>query len=297
VTAIPRSSPPTPDGPGLLRAHLDALRADFGPEYRERDPVRFAHRYATPADREAAAFLSALLAFGQVEVVLRNLEDAFARLGPRPAETLRGIRAGAAKSLARGFRHRWIGETELGRLFAATGRLLSEHGSLEAAFAAGDSTGLPSIRPGLAGFAARALRAAGRPRDRAMKFLFPSPDRGGACKRLNLFLRWVVRPADGIDLGLWRTLAPARLVIPLDTHVAFHARVLGLSRRRTADWRMAEEVTAKLAEIDAADPVRYDFALCHLGIHGECRKRRDPEICPRCPIDALCRLPRRRASR
>jgi uncharacterized protein (TIGR02757 family) len=130
-----------------------------------------------------------------------------------------------------------------------------------------------------------------------MKFLFPSPERGGACKRLNLFLRWVARPADGIDLGLWSSVSPARLLVPLDVHVAFHARVLGLSRRRQADWRMVEEVTAALRAIDPADPVRYDFSLCHLGIHGDCRKARDPMICPRCPIDSLCRLPRRKAVR
>lgn len=297
VIAALHSRPPVLQGTVLLRAHLDALRAEYGTEYRDRDPIRFAHRYAASADREIAAFLSALLAFGKVEVVLRNLEDVFRRLGPRPAETLRGIRKPSATRLAREFRHRWIGETELARLFVSTGRLLSAHGSIEAAFTAGDSPAVGTIRPALAAFAERGLRATGHPSDRAMKFLFPSPERGGACKRLNLFLRWVVRPADGIDLGLWRTVAPSRLVIPLDTHVAFHSRVLGLSRRRTADWRMAEEVTANLAEIDPADPIRYDFALCHLGIHGDCRKRRDPDICPGCPIDSLCRLPRRRAAR
>jgi uncharacterized protein (TIGR02757 family) len=297
VIAISKPIEAEPSRQDALRARLDALRQDFGPEYRDRDPVRFAHRFPSAADREIAALLSALLAFGKVEVVLRNLEDAFRRLGPRPAEALRGIRPRSATKLARGFRHRWIGETELARLFVACGRLLAGHGRLEQAFGAGDLPDCASIRPALAAFAERALRATGHGRDRAMKFLFPSPDRGGACKRLNLFLRWVVRPADGLDLGLWRTVAPSRLVIPLDTHVAFHARALGLSRRRTADWRMAEEVTANLAEIDAADPVRYDFALCHLGIHGDCRKRRDPEICPGCPIDSLCRLPRRRAPR
>ena len=92
-------------------------------------------------------------------------------------------------------------------------------------------------------------------------------------------------------------MLPSRLLIPLDTHVAFHARVLGFSRRKTADWRMVEEVTAALRRIDPEDPVRYDFSLCHLGMHGDCRKRRDPEICPRCPIDAICRLPRRRLAR
>jgi uncharacterized protein (TIGR02757 family) len=179
----------------------------------------------------------------------------------------------------------------------SVGRLLREDGSLEAAFRAGDDAESPTVEPGLRGFSERALRATGRPGDPAMKFLFPSPARGGACKRMNLFLRWVVRPADGIDLGLWRAVPPARLLVPLDVHVAFHARVLGFSSRRHADWRMVGDVTDALRRLDPSDPVRYDFALCHLGIHGDCRRRRDPMICPACPIDALCRLPRRRGGR
>lgn len=259
--------------------------------------MRYAHRYATTADREVVALLAALFAFGKVEVVLRNLEDLFERMGPRPAAMVAGLTGKPAAACARGFRHRWIGEGELALLLRAVGRLLVKHGSLESVFLADDEPGTATIEPGLRGFAERALHATGRPRDRAMKFLFPSPERGGACKRLNLFLRWVVRRADGIDLGLWRSTTPARLMIPLDTHLAFHARVIGFSKRRQADWRMVEEVTAALRAIDPADPVRYDFALCHLGIHGDCRKRRDPMICPACPIDSICRLPRRRVAR
>jgi uncharacterized protein (TIGR02757 family) len=284
-------APARDSGAADLKARLESLRAAFGPAYRDADPVRFAHGFARPADREVAALIAAVLAFGKVEVVLRNLDGLFARLGPAPAEALAGADARAAAALARKFRHRWVGPRQLGALLLACGRLLRDHGSLEAAFAAGDAPASPTVEPGLASFADRALRATGRPGDRAMKFLFPSPARGGACKRLNLFLRWVVRPADGIDLGLWRSIAPARLLVPLDVHVAFHARVLGFSRRHQADWRMVGDVTGALRRLDPADPVRYDFALCHLGIHGDCRGRRDPMICPTCPIDALCRLP------
>lgn len=275
-----------------LHSHLDALRAEYGPELRSRDPVQFPHRYAAKADREVAALLAGLLAFGKVEVVLRNLRDLFGRLGPRPAATIRALDARSAARCARGFRHRWIGQSELARLLVAVGRLLAWHDGLEEAFAAGDDPSEPTVERGLAAFSDRALEAGGRPSDRAMKFLFPSPMRGGACKRLNLFLRWVARRADGLDLGLWSAVDPSRLLIPLDTHVAFHAQVLGLSRRKTADWRMVVEVTAALRALDPADPTRYDFSLCHLGMHGGCRRRRDPGICPRCPIDAICLLPR-----
>jgi uncharacterized protein (TIGR02757 family) len=282
--------------PASLKTHLDALCGRFGTEFLDRDPVRYAHRFDAPADREVAALLGTLLAFGKVEVVLRNLGVLFGRLGPRPAEAIAGLTPRRAAALARGFRHRWIGPAELAPLLTAVRRLLAGFGSLESVFAAGDDPESPTVGPGLSAFAERALAATGKPRSRAMKFLFPSPARGGACKRLNLFLRWVARPADGIDLGLWTAVASSRLMIPLDVHLAFHARVLGMSRRRQADWTMVEEVTAALRAIDPRDPVRYDFALCHLGIHGDCRKKRDPLICPSCPIDALCRLPRPRSA-
>jgi uncharacterized protein (TIGR02757 family) len=273
------------------KAHLEALRRRFGGRFRDSDPVRFAHAFDGRRDREVAALLAAVLAFGKVEVVLRNLDDLFARLGPAPARVLADVDTASARSLAAGFRHRWIGPAALASLLLAAGRILRECGSLEAAFAERDDAGAPTVEPGLTAFADRALEATGRPRDRACKFLFPSPARGGACKRLNLFLRWVVRPADGIDLGMWRAVAPSRLLVPLDVHVAFHARALGFSRRRQADWRMVQEVTEALRRLDPSDPVRYDFSLCHLGIHGDCRRVRDAMICPRCPIDSLCRLP------
>jgi uncharacterized protein (TIGR02757 family) len=169
-----------------------------------------------------------------------------------------------------------------------------EFGSLEGAFAAGDDAAAPHVGPGLAAFSAAALARADAAPDRALKFAFAAPGGGSACKRQNLFLRWVVRPADGLDLGLWTKVDRARLVVPLDVHLAFHARVLGFTRRKTADWRAALETTAALRAFDPADPTRFDFALCHLGIHGDCRGRRDEAVCPRCPLDAVCRLPRPR---
>jgi uncharacterized protein (TIGR02757 family) len=257
--------------------------------------VRFAHRCERPADREAAAFLGATFAFGAVGAVLGSLETLFSRLGPAPAATIDDMRSvAAARRIVRGFRHRWLGAAETAAILVALRRLRAEHGSLEAAFAAGDDPAALDVGPGLAAFSARLLAACDGAPGRALKFAFAAPGGGSACKRQNLFLRWCVRPADGVDLGLWRAVSPARLVVPLDVHLAFHARVLGFTRRRAADWRAALETTAALRRFDPQDPVRFDFALCHVGIHGDCRRRRDPEICPACPLDAHCRLPRPR---
>jgi uncharacterized protein (TIGR02757 family) len=118
------------------------------------------------------------------------------------------------------------------------------------------------------------------------------PARGAACKRLNLFARWMVRPDDGVDLGLFAPARPDQLVIPLDTHVARISRYLGLTTRGTVDWRMAAEVTAALRRFCPRDPVRYDFALSRLGILNACPRRADPRRCRGCLLLPGCVLGR-----
>jgi uncharacterized protein (TIGR02757 family) len=273
---------------------LLSLLPRFDATYVASDPVRFPRRYAAAEDREVAALLSATCAFGNVKAILATLEALFARLGPSPAAAIDALttRRAAEKATA-GLRHRWFGPKEFATCLRVARAARAAHGTLEAAFRAGDEPSAPDVGPGLASFAAFAEKAGDAAPTRATRFMFPSPLSGAACKRMNLFLRWCARPDDGIDLGLWTTPTKARLVVPLDVHVAFHARVLGFTKRTTADWRAALETTAALRRLDASDPVRFDFALCHLGIHGACEKRRVASICVACPLDAVCRLPRR----
>ena len=135
----------------------------------------------------------------------------------------------------------------------------------------------------------------GRP-SRGYRHLFPLPSAGGPCKRLHLFLRWMVR-REAPDFGLWTGVSPARLLIPLDTHVENMSRAIGLTRRRSRNWRMAQEVTQHLALVDAEDPVKFDFALCHKRMSGDCRDRRDPIVCQPCGLRTVCRhWPERRAA-
>jgi uncharacterized protein (TIGR02757 family) len=115
----------------------------------------------------------------------------------------------------------------------------------------------------------------------------PSPRNGSACKRWNLYLRWMVR-ADTVDRGLWTCLRPADLVIPLDVHVLRISQFLGLTSRKDASWRTAAEITKGLAELDPNDPVRFDFAISHLGISGACLGYRSPPICAGCALDPVC---------
>ncbi|MEY2667761.1 MAG: hypothetical protein RJA59_399, partial [Pseudomonadota bacterium] len=168
---------------------------------------------------------------------------------------------------------------------------------------AGEEAGKAPMRAALTRFAAE-LRSAPpalallRTRGgKGLRHLCPDPAAGGAAKRWNLYLRWMVRGPDGVDLGIWRGVPPSALVVPLDTHVARVARRLGLTRRKDLSWRTAEEVTAALRVADAEDPVRFDFALCHLGMSGHCPPRRDPGRCEACALAAECQAVSRPASR
>jgi uncharacterized protein (TIGR02757 family) len=175
---------------------------------------------------------------------------------------------------------------DLASLLGAARRLRARHGSLEALFLAGDPGGA-TVEGALAAFAAGFRRAEPGFGARGAAAFLPSPAEGSACKRPLLFLRWMARD-DGIDTGAWSGVDPARLLLPLDTHVARIARALGLLRRRATDWAAALEATASLRRFDPADPVKYDFPLCRLGILDLCPRRRDPVRCASCGLFEVC---------
>jgi uncharacterized protein (TIGR02757 family) len=129
--------------------------------------------------------------------------------------------------------------------------------------------------------------------ERGLDHLLPSPLGQGAAKRLNLFLRWMVREADGVDFGLWTKVSPAQLIIPLDTHIHRMGLRLGLTSRKSPGWRTAEEITAALRRLDPADPVKYDFALCHYAMSGACPLVSQKTICRACALRPVCRTGRR----
>jgi len=189
--------------------------------------------------------------------------------------------------------HRWIRGRDLVALLLVLQRMLREAGSIERFFVAGDDLAAPDIGPALDAFSASALgtdlRAAyGRvPKRPGVCYFFPRPSAGSACKRLNLFLRWMVR-RDEIDFGTWTLVSPSRLIIPLDTHVIRLGRCLRLTRYRTPNWKMAAEITASLRAVDALDPVRYDFSLCHVGMMNACGYGR-AQGNRQCPLRGSCR--------
>lgn len=252
--------------------------------------MEFPHRYSDPRDIETVALLSASLAYGRADLFKPKIASILTALGPRPARALSALTVARAAELLNGFVYRFNLPADLGVLLLGMGALLQRHGSLEASFVAGRTS---SWQETLARFARtvreaapekQIIRAMGK--TRGLAHLLPSAE-AGAAKRLNLYLRWMVRK-DAIDFGVWKAISPAELLIPLDTHVMRISQWLRLTTRATLSWATAEEVTASLRQLDPQDPVRYDFALCHYGMSGACPARPVKENCRACLLRARC---------
>jgi uncharacterized protein (TIGR02757 family) len=282
-----------------LKYHLDHFLEHFPREkHLSNDPVQFVHRYDDPRDREVVGLIASAFAYGNVKSVLRTVDGALKYLGPSPAESVAAFDPQKDLRRLRGFYHRFNTSRDLAVLFWIIRRTLEEYGSLEKAFASGIEPGdgdttkaLENFTTTLLGFGHDRFYPRGELNRRiGVRFFFPAPSQGSACKRLNLFLRWMVRPEDGIDCGVWTRVAPAQLVIPLDTHIARISTYIGLTALHNAGWSMALDITRSLRTLHFDDPLRYDFALCHLGIAGDCPRKRNLDKCARCPIVAICRL-------
>ncbi len=266
---------------------FDRLYEQFDHVGSAADPVHLVRRHQDAADREVAGFCAAALAFGRVAGVLASTEALLATMGASPAAFVRRFDPARDARSLRTFRHRWTDGDDLTALLAVLQRMLAEAGSIEGFFLRGYRRDADDVGHALDSFAARALALPSPPGAGSARYFFPRPAGGSACKRLNLFLRWMVR-RDRIDFGVWRRVPAAALVVPLDTHVVRVGRCLGLTRRRSPGWAMAREITAALRRIDPDDPVKYDFSLCRLGMQDACGFNR-PQQDAQCPLRGLCR--------
>ena len=275
-----------------LKPGLDNLYRTFDHVESATDPIHVVRRYRSREDREVVGFCAAALAFGRVASVLHSVESLLAVMGPAPAEYVRHFDPASQRRRLRPLVHRWIRGEDLAGLVLILQRMLRESGSIEAFFAAGDDPGSPDISGALDSFSARALQtdlrpAYGRvPARPGAGYFFPRPAAGSACKRLNLFLRWMVR-RDAIDLGVWSRPSPARLIVPLDTHVIRVGRCLRLTRYMSPGWKMAADITSSLRALDPGDPVRYDFSLCHVGMMSACGFGKTGSD-SQCPLKGQC---------
>jgi uncharacterized protein (TIGR02757 family) len=274
-----------------LKERLDALYASFDCVGSATDPIHIVRRFRDPADREVVGLCAAALAFGRVASVLQSIERLVAVMGTSPATFVRRFDPQRDARALEPIVHRWTKGEDLVALVIILQEML-RRGSIEAFFVDGYDPDARDISGALESFSTRALAvdlrpAYGprRPRPGAAYF-FPRPSSGGACKRLNLFLRWMVRH-DAVDFGIWKNVRAAQLIVPLDTHVIRVGRCLRLTRYASPGWKMAADITASLRELDPVDPIKYDFSLCHLGMADRCgfnRGKGDSD----CPLRGVC---------
>jgi uncharacterized protein (TIGR02757 family) len=247
------------------------------------DPLQFLYRYSDPADIEITAFLASALAYGRVEQIEKSLENLLGRMGASPCEFVANFDKSKRRKL-KDFKHRFTTGDDISDLLALFGKIISRCGSIEQHFVLGYNPGDKNIIPALSKFCNSLLEmhAAGHKGQvcRGLRYLLVSPDDGSACKRLNLFLRWMVRD-DDVDTGLWKSIDKAKLIVPVDVHMSRLCKVLGLYDRKTVSLSAAVEITESFAEIEPSDPVKYDFALSRIGIVEDCngRLRKGCEFC------------------
>jgi len=246
----------------LDRAALERLYRKYNnARFVSSDPLEFVYRYENRRDREVAGLIASSLAFGAVKQIRASIARVLASLGETPADCLRDVRPPLLAHALRGFKHRWITGADMASMLDGVRAALRGYGSLRELFYANLEASDSDVVPA-------AARFAGYIRSRGGGFrssLLPSTAAGSACKRLNLFLRWMVR-SDAVDPGGWNEVPPAKLVVPLDTHMHSISRKLALTRRRSADLRAAREITDGFRTVSPEDPVKYDFALTRLGI-------------------------------
>jgi len=222
--------------------------------------------------------------------VFKKLNKLFSIIGKSPYQFTINFNGAKRKSLA-GFKHRFNTGNDIADLLEILKIVLKKFGSIEKAFLAGYRKEDKNIIPALTIFCERLYRLyennSRRPISKGFQFLLSSPSNGSVCKRLNMFLRWMVR-SDDVDLGLWKSIDKSKLVVPVDTHIARLCKILGLYKRKTLSIKAAMEITESFKKIEPADPVKYDFALSRIGIIENCtgKLRR---TCKSCELFRFCK--------
>jgi len=254
------------------------------------DPLQFVYKYKTKADREIAALLAASLSYGRVEQIEKDLIKLFSIMGKSPYEFTISFNQAKRKSLEN-FKHRFNTGSDVSDLIEILKTVLKKFGSIEKAFLTGYRKEDKNIIPALTIFCERLYRLYenhfGRPVSKGFQFLLSSPSNGSVCKRLNMFLRWMVR-SDDVDLGLWKSIDKNKLIVPVDTHIARLCKILGLYKRKTVSLAAAIEITESFKKIEPADPVKYDFCLSRIGIIENCTGKSRKE-CKSCELLPFCK--------
>ncbi len=244
---------------GHAKERLEALYSLYNRRcYVHPDPLEFLYDFQDPLDVEVVGFIASSLAYGNVKQILRSVSLVLSKMGPSPSDFLLSSPLNRIANTFSDFKHRFTAGEDLARLLWGVRRVIEIHGSLQKCFMSRLRHDDGTVIPALSAFVKDIF-------PEGCDFLIPTPGKGSACKRLNLFLRWMVR-RDDVDPGGWDGVPPSKLLVPLDTHMHRIAMTLGLTKRKQADLRTAIEITEAFREVSPRDPVRYDFVLTRFGI-------------------------------
>jgi len=273
-----------------IKDALEKLYARYNRrEFIETDPLQFVYQYSERADMEIAGLLAAELAYGRVRQIQKSLTDLLARMGDSPSAFVKNLDNKKRQKL-KTFKHRFTTGDDITDLLESLGALIGKFGNIENFFAAGCGPGDRNITNALTNFCDSILKSYtklhNRPASKGLRYLLPRPTDGSACKRLNLFLRWMVRK-DDVDPGPWKSIKKNMLIVPLDVHMTRLCRILGLYNQKTVSWETAVKITQGFAVLEPADPVKYDFALSRIGIVEDCNGNYRPQ-CRDCELFGLC---------
>ncbi|MBI3804822.1 MAG: TIGR02757 family protein [Nitrospirae bacterium] len=272
------------------RPQIDRIKAD---------PIEFPHRYDDPKEIELVGWLASAMAYGRVDLFKAAVEKILALMEGGPYTYLSRFDPKRERRRFEGIYYRLSATEDLLCFIFLMSRVVQRFGSVGDLIRSLYREEEEDLGPTLSRFIEKVTAVDLAPiygkniLPDGLRHLLSSPAHGSACKRSNLYLRWMIRPNDGVDFGLWSTIPPSKLIIPLDTHIIRIARYLGLTRRKSPDWKMAKEITESLKTLDPVDPLRYDFPLCHLGISGACPPEKNRSKCQACPLLGACRRGRR----
>lgn len=249
----------------ILKEKLDTLYTKYSQKFSSKDPVWILHRFNDEKDIELIGLITAAYAYGSVDQINRFIDSLLQKTGNKPYEFTINFSKRKDKKYLKELYYRFNSHVDIADMFSSLNSVLTEHGSLKSLFAKYYQSTHENIISALSGFTDELNNNIPAANDRYYHYLFSNPKNKSTCKRMNLFLRWMVRH-DEIDLGLWNEVQTSKLIMPVDTHIARISKKLKLVQRKSIDLKFALELTEKLKRFDPIDPVKYDFALCHLGI-------------------------------
>jgi uncharacterized protein (TIGR02757 family) len=253
-----------------LKEKLDKLYTQYRQRFSSKDPVWVLHRFPDARDIEITGLITASYSYGQVDQINKFTEKLLSRIGNKPYEFTINFTKRKDKKYLKDLNYRFNSTGDLAELFYSISKALNEHGSLKNLFMKTFRADSENIIEALSGFVSYLSSFSNNKigdRRNYFNYLLPNPTNKSTCKRMNLFLRWMVRK-DEIDTGLWKEINKSKLIMPVDVHVARVSKNLRLVNRKSVDLKFALELTETLKKFDADDPVKYDFALCHIGIDG-----------------------------